>query len=157
MLNLPEEVTTDADGLATIPLQPALPGTCVVAFILPESSSDDVTYFANVRVLPTDDYSNVNDSELTFQFLYKEVLKYYYLLYPSMNRQIDLSNENKVKFKAQYIRERIDAKFFEIVVLHAQDSRAFSRQAAVAQTLVRQTNSRFLIATPKWFLDDPRT
>ena len=58
-----------------------LPGTCIVAFILPESSSDDVTYFANVRVLPTDDYSNVNDSELTFQFLYKEVLKYYYLLY----------------------------------------------------------------------------
>jgi hypothetical protein len=30
-----------------------------------------------------------------------------------MNRQIDLSNENKVKFKAQFVRERIDAKFFE--------------------------------------------
>ena len=38
-----------------------------------------------------------------------------------MNRQIDMSNENKMKFKAQYIRERIDAKFFAIVVLHAQD------------------------------------
>ena len=113
MLNLPEEVTTDADGLATIPLQPRFPGTCIVAFLLPESSSDDLTYFANVWVLPTDDYSTVNDSELTFQLLYEEVLKYYYLFYPSMNTYIKFSDENKLKFKAQFVRERIDAKFFE--------------------------------------------
>jgi hypothetical protein len=114
VLTLPDQVVTDANGLASVPLATARPGTCVVTFLLPDSSDGDMTAFANVRVLPEDDYSHVTDDQLTFPFIYNEVLRYYYLLYPNMNKKIDLSVESKVTFRAQFIRDRIDASRLEL-------------------------------------------
>lgn len=113
VLDLPAEVATDSTGVATVPLATLRPGTCVVTFLLPSSSDDDTTAFANVRVLPEDDYSHVSDDQLTFPLVYAEVLRYYYLLYPKMNQKIDLSSEFKVQLRAQFVRDRIDAALFD--------------------------------------------
>lgn len=44
-----------------------------------------VEYFSCVRVLPYDDYRHVPDEELTLDFVYREVLHYYAILYPIMS------------------------------------------------------------------------
>jgi hypothetical protein len=113
VLSIPDQVVTDANGVAVVPLTTIRPGTCVVAFLLPNVSDDDVSAFANVRVLPKDDYSQVTDDKLTFAFIYSEVLQYYYLLYPKMNKIFDLSKENQVTQRAQFVHDRVDAKLFD--------------------------------------------
>jgi hypothetical protein len=113
VVTIPDQVSTDANGMATIPLTTANPGTCVITFLLPGVADDDTSAFANVRVLPVDDYSNVTDAQLTFSLIYAEVLKYYWLLYPKMNRIIDLSQEIRVTLRAQFIRDRTDPARFE--------------------------------------------
>ena len=43
-----------------------------------------------LRVLPYDDYSKVD--EVTFDFIYNEVLRYYALIFPAMSLRLDLSD-----------------------------------------------------------------
>jgi hypothetical protein len=64
-------------------------------------------FFTNVRVLPRDDFSTVPDHDLTFAFVYKNVLQYYYLIYPTMDRFIDLSSEQNVRDNADALLARI--------------------------------------------------
>ncbi|MCU1230168.1 MAG: hypothetical protein JWO97_3052, partial [Acidobacteria bacterium] len=68
----------------------------------------------SLRILPNDeDFSRyyvepagpepVGNKQLTFEVLYAKVLRTYYLLYPVMNKFIDLSSEKAVKDNAQAI------------------------------------------------------
>ena len=61
-----------------------------------------------MRVLPEDDYDHVPDEQLTFEFIYREVLQYYHLVYPAMSRRqrIDFSNEKAVRASAIGFEER---------------------------------------------------
>ena len=42
-------------------------------------------FFGNYRVLPFDDYSDVPDEQVTWQFVYNEVFSYYAIMYPVMS------------------------------------------------------------------------
>ncbi len=67
-------------------------------------------FFACVRVLPADDFSAVPDNQLTFAFIYENVLKYYHLLHPAMDVAVpgfDLSVQAQVELRADRIRTRI--------------------------------------------------
>jgi hypothetical protein len=60
----------------------------------PGSPNFAVEYYTSYRVLPHDDYSEVPDEEITFEFIYREVLNYYAILYPVMSTIIPWGPEN---------------------------------------------------------------
>jgi hypothetical protein len=45
-----------------------------------------------VRVLPYDDYTELADEDVTFRFVYAEVLRAYKLVYPAMSQHLDLAD-----------------------------------------------------------------
>ena len=53
-----------------------------------------VEFFSTFRVLPYDDYSNVADADITFEYVYKEVLNYFAILFPIMSTIIPWGPDN---------------------------------------------------------------
>lgn len=108
----PDRVECDESGVVTFTIRAIRPGTCAVAFQHEDEPVGELdatlAAFFNVRVFPTDDYSSVPDSDLTFEFLYGEVLRYYHLVYPGMSRVFPLNSEEAVRENAEAILERID-------------------------------------------------
>ena len=72
----------------------------------------------SLRILPNEDYSRyfvdaaaaepVGNGQLTFDVLYQEVLRTYYLLYPVMKRFVVLNDESSVSSNASSILQAID-------------------------------------------------
>src|SRR5262249_1914197 len=109
IVNCPDHADLDASGQATISVTGASPGCCTLQFA-GASNPDAADFFACLRVLPTDDFSAVPDSQITFAFVYENVLKYYHLLHPAMDVAVpgfDLSLENSVVARADKIRTRV--------------------------------------------------
>ena len=102
----PGQVDLDAHGGAAITLTGAAPGCCMLQFT-GASDSASTDSFACVRVLPKDDFRGVPDDQITFAFVYDNVLRYYHLLHPAMDGILDLSAEHKVKEQANRIWTRI--------------------------------------------------
>jgi hypothetical protein len=66
-------------------------------------------FYINVRVLPADaQFDSVPDSQLTYQYIYENVLQYYYRLYPIMDRHMLLNNQQAVVNAAPILRQLVD-------------------------------------------------
>lgn len=78
-------------GLAHLTLTPKKPGTCIIRFVptaqagWPFNQKFTTSFFISLRVFPADNYDEVPDSALTFDFIYREVLRYFDLLYPGIS------------------------------------------------------------------------
>jgi hypothetical protein len=122
---IPAAIAIPAGGdgqMALAPCGPTSPGCYKIRFIPPglgdgaERASFDPTieFFANVRVLPADDYSDVPDEKITWDFIYGEVFSYYAVLYPIMSTIIPWGpgdaphNRHKVREFASLIRRFVD-------------------------------------------------
>lgn len=105
LATMPDSVVTGVDGTATIPLTATRAGNFSIRFSVtkPPAPNPNVAMldtlndgFANVRVLPVDDYSGITDEQLLgqagFQLIYDKILRYYYLTYPVMQGMVDFSN-----------------------------------------------------------------
>lgn len=113
ILGIPPSVTVGAGGLAQIPVKALRAGNCLLRIFVdqedaPQSFDAQLSFFSNVRILPADSYDHIADADLNFPLIYNEVLRYYYLLYPAMNDQIDLSVEGDVTSSAGEVLRRID-------------------------------------------------
>ena len=64
--------------------------------------------FTGVRVLPDDDYSKKPDKELTWDFLYETVFRYYYLIFPAMSKIIPFNNQKVMEAAAPDLVRRTD-------------------------------------------------
>ncbi|MDA1018289.1 MAG: hypothetical protein O3A00_28020, partial [Planctomycetota bacterium] len=109
VLEIPSVVDVGSGGDALFTAAALRPGTCLISFS-PYGETTPVTeFFTNVRVLPEDNYDHVSESDLTYQLIYDEVLRYYHLLYPAMSNPevFELNVEFQVIIRAQPIRERI--------------------------------------------------
>jgi hypothetical protein len=106
-----DQVEIGSDGRGQLRLDPRAPGLCLIRFVPPGGQPGrfgrGLDFFTNLRVLPADDFSAVPDDEVTFRFLYDNVLRYYHLIYPAMNQFVDLSDEESVRASADRILERI--------------------------------------------------
>lgn len=69
-------------------------------------------YFSNLRSYAQDDYSHVLDSELSWDFVYNEVLRTFYVLFPAMSLIFPLNKEDAVRNMAPQILQRIDESQF---------------------------------------------
>ena len=125
----PDSLTVDSSGLASITITGLTPGLGFLRFMAGPPSDNPVpvigpsmgqwmsqiawAFFVNVRVLPADsDLASVPDAQLTWDFVYSNVLQYYYRLYPGMNQYIELNDptvvgnaNNRAMIKARTSRE----------------------------------------------------
>lgn len=109
-------------GVADVPIDATEPGSYKLRYVAPgmhvEGGSPhwSVEQYSCYRVLPHDDYSNVPDDQITYEFVYKEVLSYYAILYPVMAKIIPWGPENappdaeRVGEFAGLIRQAIDER-----------------------------------------------
>jgi hypothetical protein len=70
--------------------------------------------FIELRVLPYDDYSAVRDDELTLDFIYRTVFRYYHLVTPAMSEAMDLSDPSiwEMPSAARYVLMTSNANFW---------------------------------------------
>ena len=93
-------VTVPAGGELTLRFRTATAGCFKLRFIPPGMTlpagqpAFAVEYYTNIRVLPLDDYAHVPDEDLTFRFIFDEVLSYYSILYPVMSTIIPWGPDN---------------------------------------------------------------
>lgn len=67
-------------------------------------------FFTELRVLPYDDYSNIDDAEITFAMIYREIFRYYDLILPAMSERLEMSSEAvwATPTAARYVLRMID-------------------------------------------------
>jgi hypothetical protein len=113
----PPILTVGADGGASFSIAPRQPGIAYVFFLpfpagttppAPPDIANAVQIpnsYAAVRALPFDNaLLTVPDSELTWDFIYQEVLLTYNLVYPLMSMVLNLGNEQTVNQNAEIIQ-----------------------------------------------------
>jgi hypothetical protein len=109
----PDSLTVDSSGLASVTITGLTPGLGFLRFLAGPASDNPVpvigssmgqwmtqiawAFFVNVRVLPADaDLANTPQENITWDFIYTNVLQYYYRLYPGMNHYIELNDPSVV-------------------------------------------------------------
>jgi hypothetical protein len=111
IVTVTDHVDVDADGHGQLSLTGLTGGNCLIRFVLPGDVpgrfNSTLSAFANVRVLPRDDFSSVPDADVTFAFVYEQVLRYYWVLYPTMDRFVDFSDEQSMVGNADSVLARI--------------------------------------------------
>jgi len=117
--------TTDGDGYVTLSVTGVLPGAVMLRYQAPgdvfdpsqgNTGNNPLTafhYFGFVsynafRVLPNDDFDDIPDSGVTWDFVYQNVIRYYYLLYPGMFARLALQDEATAQQSASVISALID-------------------------------------------------
>ncbi len=107
-LHLPTTPTTidpGGDGSALVEISAATANILLLNF---QPQPAGVPTFTCVRVFPADDYSAVPDEQrLSWDFVYQEVLRFYWVLFPAMVQMIDLSDEQSVVGNAEVILDRL--------------------------------------------------
>ena len=100
---------TDASGVATFTLQPNSAGTaCLYFWVDGEPEPTGINDFmlrtipySHVRVLPDND--DLDDKAATWDNVYQEVMRYYYILYPFMNGIIPMDDEGAMAARGPQI------------------------------------------------------
>jgi hypothetical protein len=72
-------------------------------------------FYFELRMLPFDDYSKVADEDLTFDFIYQEILRYYHLIFPAMSKRLDMSDATiwNTPTAARYVLRMSDPELWE--------------------------------------------
>jgi hypothetical protein len=114
-------ITLKPGGVCRVTLKGIKPGTCIIRFVDAQRPAPDfrrkftTSSFINVRVFPHDYYDP--DAELTFNFIYQEVLRYFYLLYSphdSPHHPFDFQKEDEVRAAAEEIKEHISKEIWDV-------------------------------------------
>jgi hypothetical protein len=129
--NWPQLVSRDSltvtDGLGTYTLRPKYgPGCSVYRMVPPGYYPAHITgpdmanqmfenFFIIVRVLPYDDYSGLDDDDVTFERVYDEVLRYYVLIFPAMSKRLPLDDPSvwRSPAAASYVLKMTDVSLWE--------------------------------------------
>jgi hypothetical protein len=110
-------LTVDANGMVDLTLTGVEPGVGMIRLVPAGSNPPDPKgmadwmrlFYINVRVLPADSqFDSVPDSALTWDFIYANVLRYFYRLYPAMDSHVPLNNQQAVTNAAPMLRMMID-------------------------------------------------
>ena len=107
------------DTPETISVEALRSGSLTLAFTMNgRPPADDFpiggAFFAGVRVLPADDYSQCKEAACpTWDFVYKEVFRYYFLIFPAMSKIIPMNDQAAMQKAAADIVARIDPAIWE--------------------------------------------
>lgn len=118
IIEMPDEIQVAPGGRVELSLTAKAPGTCIIRFVNADrpasrfKSTFTTGFFINIRIFPTDNYDDIDDTQLSFDFIYQHVLRYYDLLYPAMTlipgwAPLDFSDEDSVRRHVHQIKARI--------------------------------------------------
>ena len=117
---------TDADGYITMSLTGVQPGAVMLRYQAPGDHFDVNQgapkggprvprnfYFGFVsyncfRVLPADNFDELPNDQVTWDFVYKNVIRYFYLIYPAMFVRLAFQNEEVARQNAGNIDQFVD-------------------------------------------------
>lgn len=114
--------TTDQNGDITFTVSGLRPGAVMMRYQALGDNLDPnmgggtlyhyfgYTFYNAFRVLPNDNYDSVPDSQITWDFIYKEVFSYYYLMYPGMFARLPLQNEDTALQFVTIIKQMISER-----------------------------------------------
>jgi hypothetical protein len=117
--------TTDANGIITLQVKGLQRGAGVVRYQLDGDNFDPnmgggnkylyfgLTFYNNFRVLPNDNYDNIPDDQITWDFVYREVIQYFYLLYPGMFARLAFQDEETARSNASLIRQMVSKRTWD--------------------------------------------
>jgi hypothetical protein len=124
--------TTNADGYISLSTKGLQPGAAMIRYQAPGDNfnvnqgapGDEPPdrrknfYFGLVsynifRVLPADDFSHIPDEQVTWDFVYENVIRYFYLIYPAMFVRMAFQNEEIAQQNASIIRQFIDKRIWD--------------------------------------------
>lgn len=100
----------------SIPYHTLRPGAAAIAFTLDgEPLEGDYpwgsAYYAGIRVMPDDDFSNDPPRLRTsWAYMYEKVFRFYYLIYPGMRPYINFSDEQAVRRAAHFLLTYTDPR-----------------------------------------------
>lgn len=106
IVSVQKRLTISEGGTAKLRVTAVAAGMCRLVFTLADSIERS-DFFCNIRVLPKDSYAHISDAQLNFEFVYREVLQFYYLLFPSMDQVFPLNSESTVIGEYERILNRI--------------------------------------------------
>lgn len=124
-INPTQYYQTDANGMVTLKVKGLQTGTAMLRYQMLRDNFDPnmgganrylyfgFTFYNAFRVMPNDNYDNIPDSQITWDFVYKEVIQYYYLLYPGMFARLGFQQESVAKNFAGMIRRMVDKRNWE--------------------------------------------
>jgi hypothetical protein len=69
-------------------------------------------YFSNLRSYAQEDYAHIPDETLSWDFVYDEVLRTYYVLFPAMSLIFPLNKEDAIRNMAPQILQRTEESLF---------------------------------------------
>jgi len=116
---------TDANGMIKLTVKGIHPGAVMLRYQLAGDNFDPnmgganrylyfgFAFFNTFRVLPNDNYDHIPDSQVTWDFVYQEVIQYFYLLYPGMFARLAFQQESTAKQFAGIIRQMVDKRTWE--------------------------------------------
>jgi hypothetical protein len=118
---------TDKDGKITLTVNGNCPGAAMVRYQLAGDNFDPnmgganrflyfgYTFYNAFRVLPNDSYDHIPNDQITWEFVYGEVLQYYYLLYPGMFARWDgpVSFKDAAIQNASIIGQMVNKRFWD--------------------------------------------
>lgn len=99
-----------ADVSCTVAGKGELGGLSLLIFgVNADPTGGDASCYLNYRVYPNHDYSHIIASgDVDWDIVYKEVLRYYYLVFPAMSLRIPLNDPNTITVTAPEFLKRID-------------------------------------------------
>ena len=122
VVSLPANGTyvTDAQGCVTFSVRGLKPGAVMIRY-QPSGDTFDPNppgclppygYFGFVsynafRVLPDDNFDAVPDAQITWDFVYQNVIRYFYLIYPAMFLHLPFQNEATAQQNAAMISQMV--------------------------------------------------
>lgn len=115
-LEHPDLITTDEDGIARITLRAKAPMLGFLSCFIDgqaDAPSPSSGCLINFRIFPAGTYDHLTDIEIDFALIYREVLRYYHVIYPAMGRIFPLNDEQTLIDNAEGIRERMDPKLHD--------------------------------------------
>lgn len=121
-----QSYTTDADGYITLSVTGLQPGCAMIRYQAPGDNFNvnqgggpspnayfGLAFYNAFRVLPTDDFDNVPDSQVTWDLVYQNVIRYFYLIYPAMFVRLAFQNEQVAQGNASNIAQLIDKSLWD--------------------------------------------
>lgn len=118
IVQMPSSITVKPDdSIVQVLMTAQAPGIAMIRFVPPEQQGQAVNWaydFAlKIRVLPEDDFDSIPAEELTWDFIYQHVFRYYHLLYPAMTNRFPLNDEKQVTARATIIKRLVSEAALE--------------------------------------------
>ena len=121
LLTMPDKIHVPAGGKYCLTLTAVSPGNAMIYFHptnTPTPSVDNLDMmlggYSNIRIFPDDNFDHVPDSDLTWKFIYQQIFRYFYLLYPAMSIQgFPLNDKKAITARAAIIKTMVDERLSE--------------------------------------------